>query len=1056
MRIKVMTFLLIVLFADFCPAAEICLEAEDFQLVSGWKIIKRFEGYFPARPATWSGDRIKDDEKSSQAIATRKFNVDEEGTYNLWVRYESAYGFNSLFDIEIIQNKKTVFSAEFGNRDDFKYFPMDRKWQVHGPWAYHNTDYVYEKAQVSLKKGQATIVLKKGKDIYPSCRRIIDFIHLTSDLNLEPGDDYTSWPRGGQGPALISSFRKPVYVKLKVLPDAKGPATVRLETRFWLVGYYMGPRPVYWFSKEGIKDKKPHESILLKPGEETNWEKIELLKVFPGTFFIDTDQPAEILITRDIKKEKPEIIQLKPISGFNFEQASGENEIIVSSGNSYWEDDILQGRPARLVSNYLEQLTQRIENYRVEGRKPGKIGLVCPFTVFPAIDFDARRLYSAAGITGQYGRCSPEVYGPEGEKFGFNRSVGYLSLQNLHLRYTGSGTGRLCYEGNYEPLKKLYERSYNELKQQGLGELPQRIKLIEESSPPPLTVLREWDKINEKFRQYLKERAISVFDVLPVEKLAEISKGKNLTDDQLWSMVKLGTGSVEESIARPVLYYHSHYFRALLFAENCANATRLIEEIFPRGTITHSGSFFPSTGRKPSIHSGVDPFLLFSERGVTGYSSEISWGLNTPDFPGVQVLSYEAALARSLSKYFNTPKGTYLITYSYYGYPPDFVRLGAHTFAAQCFSWINYFDVKYYPGMFETVKQINYKIGMVEDEIISSEVKPGKVAIGWLISTDIWDIAEEKVVPSWYASGNTIYPGERTYLYLLLRHLQIPVEVLGEEDLVKGYLKDYDVYIMVGDHISRKAAEALRQWVRDGGILISIAGGPFRDEYDREIEEMNEVFGIKSQQLIKREKSLRPKLELLYAKPADRIEIVTEDGIKSMDVYGYRQSFDVDKAKVIGRYLNGEPAIVRNSYEKGEALIIGTLLGTAYLKGAFPLKPFGRGGEDLSTDNYPEYNKTVREFVRLVIGDVLPQPEVYTDNPFVEANILKDKKTGANYISLVNYSGSPVKNLKVMINTEKININSVKSPYQKLRIEKKGENLIVIFDIDEFDFLKIQ
>jgi len=1046
------TLLMLLCLAHTCLAAEICIEAEDFNLVSGWKIIKGFEGYFPARPATWSGNRIKTEKNVSQALATKKIVVPENGQYNLWVRYESADGFNSLFTIEIVQEKKTVFSRKFGYKDNFKYFPMKRKWQIQNLWAYHNTDYVYEKATVNLKKGECTILLKKGADISPSCNRIIDHLYLTTDLSVEPGDDYTDWPRGADGPPIMSKFKKPVYVKLKVSAKATGPATVRLETRFWLVGYYMGPRNVYWFSKQGLSDKKPDVSSLLNPGEETEWNIIELLSVFPGTFFIDSNQPAEIMITRDIKKEKPILISLKENTEFNFKSASGANEIIVSTGNDYYESPILQGKPARLVSEYLQNLTEQIEKYQVSGKKPQKMGLVCPFTVFPTVDFDARRLYSAAGITAQYGRCSPEVFGPEGEKFGFNRTIGYLSLQNLHLRTSGaSSIGRQCYEGDYSALRKAYQKSYDELKQAGLGDIPQRIKLIEESSPPPLSVLREWEKINEKFRKYLKEKNVSVFDVLAPEQLAET--GKNVPQEQLWDKVKLGTENFYESITMPSLYYHSHFFRALLFAENCANATRLIEEIFPKGTLTHSGSFFPSTGRKSVMHSGVEPFLLFSQRGVTAYSSEISWGLNTPDFPGVQVLSYEGAIARSLSKYFDAPKGTYLISYSYYGYPEDFIKLGAYTYASQCFSWINYFDVKYYPVTFKTVKEANYKIGVIEDKIINANVVPAKIAIGWSISTDIWDIAEEKAEPDWVMPGNTIYSGERTYLYLLLRHLQFPVDILGEQDIIAGYLKNYDVYILTGDHISREAAEVLKEWVKAGGILISVAGGGLYDQYNKPLETLKIVFGIKDSKLIKKEKSLRPKLELLYAKPLDIIEMEKNGNRYCMEVYGYKQIFDVENGKITGKNLNGEPSIVMNEFGKGKAIIVGCLPGTSYLAKSFPLIPFGRGGEDLSTCNYPEYNKQVRTFVKELIGDFLPQPPVYTDNALVEANLLKDKNTQQYYVSLVNYSGKPLKNLKVMINAELLNVNSAESAYQRANIEKKGNFLTLTIDINDFDFL---
>jgi hypothetical protein len=66
----------------------------------------------------------------------------------------------------------------------------------------------------------------------------------------------------------MSKFNKPVYVKLRVSEKTTGPATVRIETRFWLVDYYMDPRKMYWFSKQGLSDKKPDVSFLLSPGEK--------------------------------------------------------------------------------------------------------------------------------------------------------------------------------------------------------------------------------------------------------------------------------------------------------------------------------------------------------------------------------------------------------------------------------------------------------------------------------------------------------------------------------------------------------------------------------------------------------------------------------------------------------------------------------------------------------------------------------------------------------------------------------------------------------------------
>ena len=54
---------------------------------------------------------------------------------------------------------------------------------------------------------------------------------------------------------------------------------------------------------------------------------------------------------------------------------------------------------------------------------------------------------------------------------------------------------------------------------------------------------------------------------------------------------------------------------------------------------------------------------------------------------------------------------------------------------------------------------------------------------------------------------------ERCATYLALVHEQYAVDMLSEEDLAAGRLRDYDVLYVVDPNISARATTAIEQWV---------------------------------------------------------------------------------------------------------------------------------------------------------------------------------------------------------------------------------------------------
>lgn len=1054
-------------------AAEVCIEAEDLAVTSGWRVVSGYEGYMPGEPEWWSGNRLRADESDTPAEARTTFQAPAAGPCNLWVRYESAYGFDSRFSVEVRQGAKTVAAADFGARDQQKYFTLGRAWQVQGPWHYHNADWVYQKLPVTLAAGPAELILRKGVNGRPAGLRVVDLFYLTTDLDLEPVERFPWGRTPDTAPRVLSRFKTSFFVKARVAPDATKPAVVELEPRFWLTGYYQGPRDISYLTPAGLTSKKPADKDALPPGAETAWCEMRVEKVYPSTLLVRSTGPIEIMVCKDPANPAPTLLTVpvpaagpKPARKLWYAELIGPEvrQIIIATGNGVYDRPILGDRFACVLDDYLDALTRRLDALDIPGgRRPTRFHFAGSFPV-NVNRFDMRRLMSALGVNSQYMQSSPEIYGPEGKAMGFLQDQGFISLQNQHIGLQPRAIGRDCYEGNYARLRDFYQKRCDELKKDGVGDMPQTIKLIEEAGAPRLAYLKDWEKIQDIFRAYARERGLKPADLLPPDTLAEVTKSAaDLPDNELWKKVRIYSAPPEDAAKSPVLFYHSQIFRTWLLARNCAEATKLVEGIFPPGSRTHSGSFLPSTGSMPALGHGTDPFLLFKMRGVTGYSSEISWGLNLPDYVGPQIQSYEGALSRALAKYHNVPRGSYLIADRNRGYSPDFVELTAYTFAVNGFDRWNYFSIGYpegctvvgCPDIMESIRRASYTIGAVEDRLADAVVLPARVALGWSLTSDVWDTARPAHTPEWLRPGNTIYAGERTYLYLLLRHLQTPVDILGEADLTDGYLDRYSTYVLIGDHLRPEAAEALKTWVRNGGNLISVAGGGLLDPYDRPLDTLKEVFGIASASIEKKAESLRPKLELIHTPPIDELTFAGPGA--TMPVAGYRQSFTPAAGKPVARFRNGDAGAVLNSFGKGKALIIGALPGHSYLIGAFPMKPFGRGGEDLSSILFPDYNPRVRDAVAAAVSGLLPPAPVRASVPVVEAWLLRDSRTGTYSVGLVNFSGRPVDNLQLRIDSASAGgAKNALGAFAKVASRMDGVDLVVDMKIDKIEVLTLK
>jgi len=174
------------------------------------------------------------------------------------------------------------------------------------------------------------------------------------------------------------------------------------------------------------------------------------------------------------------------------------------------------------------------------------------------------------------------------------------------------------------------------------------------------------------------------------------------------------------------------------------------------------------------------------------------------------------------------------------------------------------------------------------------------------------------------------------------------VDILGAEQLCCEMLKQYKViYYPFPYYVERKTTELLRQWVKEGGCLISEAffAGMVDDEGLHSMvlpgESFTEVFGAREGLAQTTAAFLNAYDKHWNKDEEDKYVTITlteelQHSVKGSRVNGYyfREELIPMNAKVLGRFHNGSPAITANNYGKGKAVLIGSLLGYVYAKAA--------------------------------------------------------------------------------------------------------------------------
>ena len=122
------------------------------------------------------------------------------------------------------------------------------------------------------------------------------------------------------------------------------------------------------------------------------------------------------------------------------------------------------------------------------------------------------------------------------------------------------------------------------------------------------------------------------------------------------------------------------------------------------------------------------------------------------------------------------------------------------------------------------------------DDIIMhgvAQAQPASVALLYSQTSDTW------------LDGVGTIGAHKKAMYLALRHLQMPIDVVIEEDALSGALRQYTTLYITEPHISEAAGAAIAQWVRnDGGVVFATAGAGLRNEFNITNQAVSALLGV--------------------------------------------------------------------------------------------------------------------------------------------------------------------------------------------------------------------
>lgn len=1097
--------LLLVLFLTFTPVApaqdrtpvRLFAEAEDFAVKSpGWQVVPYRENYYAGTFAVTFLSRMaclgapEQIDAGKKAVAEQVVQVPYEDTYELMARYEQPFQFSVEFTVEVEQGGKVVGRFPCGRLTDPKIWGLNNHQRVpmeRYPWSGTDNIVWQHPGAVKLAAGPATLRLiaegqKDGdQERVNAAKRHVDVLCLTNDKAgieaqkkagylefdgwlVQDGDLFVRFtnPADGFGPCVpvVAPFdqgqHSPYYVHVRDWPKTQVLKSGRLTSPTSYAVH--GPRSVAVkaeslapvldpakYTKPDPKNPKAPAAVTipdeeyLKPGESSGWvpvgnvlDALNDSQWFPQAQYKGKAEGVHLRLEFAIPDGKGGLKVVKGVTvkgpAQNLSPACFDIPGVVNPNPALARARAERYWPPviRTQKEVLDWLNAEVAKFPKKGAAPKRL-LVYNIMGFSGVlnAFpEAKQLALALGDN--------TSVNAEGKKRQLVAHWGDPSLDWIKKQEAGRKGG----------FSDLHIVSYGD-----------------EIHLPAMPLS------DDEFAAWLKGRGVA-YDG-KVEFIAPKPKA---------------TPAEVDALKKHPLYYYSQIAAKEKGGRHYAAGTAYYKT---KGVLT-GANYSPHAN---FLVTELDYVRTFKLRAMSmPWAEDYAWQI--AEF-SPQVMGYLTSGLRAGAKYDDLPIHMYVMPHSPGQLPSEF-RQSFYTAIAHGAKMVNYFCAtpsavgytenyvdSYDLPMWKQVHACTHEAGAFEDYVVDGKVRPARV--GLLLSS------VDEVVTGVNNFSLAIHNNERKAIYYALRHAQVPVDFLSEDDVIEGRAKDYQLIYVTQQYLHSRCVDALTRWCEAGGTVVALCGGGMWDEFQRENPAAAKLYGATGpkvtadpnlipKHLLKDNVPLLTKHDLPRYEPIDAVQWnvaglpkvepspnPSPSHIFNVPVMVWKQPLTVTDGTKIGKFKDGSPAVVVKAHGKGKAVLFGFLPGQAYLKSALPVRPVDRGA---SRDSFAHYLPTgMNPHLRLrIVDDFLGRPSaavrpVVTSDGLVETTCIDtpplNGKPARTAVPLINWSGVPYSPLTVTVRgVDKVSaVRSVERGELKYTLAKGS--LVIELPLDVADMILI-